>query len=118
MKLFGVEFLRRFAMHILPYRFVKIRYYGILGSRQKKAVKPLLLRNRKPKKEAEAERVETKMERIIRLTGFDPAAAHSAKKEPCTPSRHCQESRHLPYSFQTQKPLTDAPFPDARRKAG
>ncbi|MFA5045971.1 MAG: transposase [Paludibacter sp.] len=30
--------MRRFSMHILPYRFVKIRYYGILGSRYKKEV--------------------------------------------------------------------------------
>jgi hypothetical protein len=29
----GVEFLRRFCMHILPYGFVKIRYYGIYSSR-------------------------------------------------------------------------------------
>jgi len=78
MKLSGVEFLRRFAMHILPYRFVKIRYYGMLGSRQKKAVKPLLARNRKPKVEKEI--VETKLERIIRLTGFDPCCCPFCKK--------------------------------------
>lgn len=30
------EFIRRFLMHILPDRFVKIRHYGILGSRNKK----------------------------------------------------------------------------------
>ena len=30
------EFIRRFTMHILPDRFVKIRYYGILGNRNKK----------------------------------------------------------------------------------
>jgi len=79
-ELTGVEFLRRFALHILPYRFVKIRYYGILGARQKKAVKPLMVRNRKPKKEAEAEKVETRMERIIRLTGFDPCRCPFCQK--------------------------------------
>ncbi len=30
------EFIRRFLMHILPYGFQKIRYYGILCSRMKK----------------------------------------------------------------------------------
>jgi hypothetical protein len=40
-KLSGVEFLRRFCMHILPYRFVKIRYYGILSSKHKDQLKPL-----------------------------------------------------------------------------
>lgn len=29
----GEEFLRRFCMHILPRRFVKVRYYGIYSSR-------------------------------------------------------------------------------------
>jgi hypothetical protein len=29
------EFIRRFSMHILPDRFVKIRHYGILGNRNK-----------------------------------------------------------------------------------
>ncbi len=35
MTLGGVEFVRRYAQHILPYRFVRIRHYGILapGSR-------------------------------------------------------------------------------------
>lgn len=29
------EFVRRFALHVLPERFVKIRHYGLLGNRQK-----------------------------------------------------------------------------------
>jgi len=31
----GVEFLRRFALHILPHGFVRIRHYGFLASRNK-----------------------------------------------------------------------------------
>ena len=31
----GVEFLRRFASHILPAGFVRIRHYGFLASRNK-----------------------------------------------------------------------------------
>lgn len=30
------EFVRRFLLHVLPDRFVKIRYYGLLGSRNRK----------------------------------------------------------------------------------
>ena len=30
------EFIRRFLMHILPPRFMKIRHYGLLGNRNKK----------------------------------------------------------------------------------
>ena len=33
MTLAGVEFIRRFLMHVLPYDFVKIRHYGILTGR-------------------------------------------------------------------------------------
>ena len=33
------EFLRRFCLHILPPRFVKIRHYGFLGSRVKQKLK-------------------------------------------------------------------------------
>lgn len=32
----GIEFVRRFLMHILPKGFVKIRHYGILANRNKK----------------------------------------------------------------------------------
>lgn len=31
----GVEFIRRFLMHVLPSGFTKLRHYGILGSRNK-----------------------------------------------------------------------------------
>ena len=61
----GVEFLRRFCMHILPRRFVKIRYYGILSSKQKDKTKSLLA------KKPETKVKETRQERIVRLTGFD-----------------------------------------------
>ena len=37
MALSPVEFIRRFMLHILPEGFFKIRYYGILSSRKKKA---------------------------------------------------------------------------------
>lgn len=36
MTLEGLEFVRRFAMHILPKRFVRIRHYGILSSTAKR----------------------------------------------------------------------------------
>jgi hypothetical protein len=36
MELPAVEFIRRFMLHILPENFYKIRYYGILSSRNKK----------------------------------------------------------------------------------
>lgn len=41
-KLPGVEFLRRFSLHILPLNFVKIRRYGIYSSRSKEVLRKLL----------------------------------------------------------------------------
>lgn len=31
----GTEFMRRFLMHVLPNRFVKIRHYGIFAGRNR-----------------------------------------------------------------------------------
>jgi len=62
----GVEFLRRFCMHILPKGFVKIRYYGIVSSRYAK--KTILLRVKKTERPKEKESVQ---ERLKRVTGFD-----------------------------------------------
>ena len=36
MTLSATEFIRRFLLHVLPNRFVKIRHYGILGNRNRK----------------------------------------------------------------------------------
>lgn len=36
MTLGTAEFVRRFCLHVLPERFVKIRHYGLLGNRQKR----------------------------------------------------------------------------------
>jgi hypothetical protein len=69
----GVEFLRRFCMHILPKRFVKIRYYGILSTKQKDQVKSLLAKKQKIKIK------ETRQERIVRLTGFDSRICPACK---------------------------------------
>ena len=41
MTLPAAEFLRRFCLHLLPERFVKIRHYGILGNRQRHTRVPL-----------------------------------------------------------------------------
>lgn len=73
--LHGVEFLRRFTMHILPKRFVKIRRFGMYN--------PTVLRNCKlqfvpeenlasPASLKKQKTSETKLERLERLTGINP----------------------------------------------
>lgn len=60
----GVEFLRRFCLHILPHRFVKIRYYGIYSSRYRAMVQ-------QTSEKLIIKIPETTNERLKRLTGFD-----------------------------------------------
>ena len=73
MTLTGVEFLRRFAMHILPRGFVKIRYFGILTSAYREQVKSL-------KTQPDIfQLTETKLERIARLTGHHPCKCLKCK---------------------------------------
>ena len=74
-KLDGVEFLRRFCQHILPYRFVKIRRYGIYSSRaraeRKKQNHRMKIRPREK---------ESTQDRIKRLTGFDVSRCPFCKR--------------------------------------
>ena len=50
------EFIRRFAMHILPKRFVKIRHYGFLSSTWKRQKLKLLQEKLKVKVLEKAEK--------------------------------------------------------------
>jgi len=43
MPLVGTEFLRRFCMHILPKRFVRIRHYGLLSTARREELRELQL---------------------------------------------------------------------------
>ena len=65
-KLSGVEFIRRFCLHILPRRFVKIRRYGIYSSRAR-----ALKQKANPKMVIDTRKGEPVQQRIQRLTGFD-----------------------------------------------
>ena len=73
MTISGVEFLRRFVMHILPKGFVKVRYYGILSNRYSKR---LAMYRKTPEKK----KGETTQERIKRLIGYDMQKCPYCKK--------------------------------------
>ncbi len=65
------EFIRRFLLHVLPDRFVKIRHYGLLGNRCRReklaACRGLLNHTRK-----ENDKIpETWQEALLRFTGID-----------------------------------------------
>ena len=38
MTITGVEFIRRFLLHVLPKYFTKIKHYGLLANKNKKAI--------------------------------------------------------------------------------
>jgi hypothetical protein len=64
------EFIRRFLLHVLPDRFVKIRYYGLLGNRNRK--EDLILCRRALGIDAETEHtVQTWQELLLAVTGID-----------------------------------------------
>lgn len=72
------EFIRRFSLHILPIRFVKIRYYGLLSNRNRKVKiklsKKLLGMPAIPAKSL------TTLELIVKLLGFDPTICRCCSK--------------------------------------
>ena len=78
----GTEFLRRFTMHILPQRFVKIRRYGIYNHTLKRHQNLQFVPDEKPDLKDLERRMdgpETKPERIERLAGVNPCLCPESK---------------------------------------
>ena len=70
----GEEFLRRFTLHILPGRFVKIRRYGIYNHTTKRNLGLQFVESKKPDIDDLIKQKlppETRQERLRRLTGVD-----------------------------------------------
>jgi hypothetical protein len=69
----GVEFLRRFCIHIMPKRFVRIRRFGIYNPTTKRNQGLQFAPEQKPDIEQlqNPGKKESPVERIKRLTGFD-----------------------------------------------
>ncbi len=67
------EFIRRFLQHVLPLRFVRIRYFGLLGNRcrEENLQRVRVLLKAEPP-EPVAPEGETRREMLERLTGVDP----------------------------------------------
>ena len=78
----GVEFLRRFTLHILPTRFVKIRRYGIYNHTTKRHLELQFVPEEKPDVDTLIKREEppeTNLQRFIRLTGVNPSQCPECK---------------------------------------
>ncbi len=79
----GVEFLRRFTMHILPSRFVKIRYFGIYNHTAKRNLALQFVPDSKPDIDTlikDKVPPETRLQRFERLTGINPCQCPVCKK--------------------------------------
>lgn len=79
-KLHGVEFLRRFCMHVLPKRFVKIRRYGIYHHTTKRNLKLKFTNQTIEHIEKKVRSKETAQQALKRLTGFDAYKCPHCKK--------------------------------------
>ena len=79
----GIEFLRRFCMHILPKRFVKIRRYGIYNPTVKRNLQLIFVPEKKPDLDVlikKQQTPESNQERFKRLTGIDICRCPICKK--------------------------------------
>jgi hypothetical protein len=104
----GPEFLRRFTMHILPGRFVKIRRYGIYNHTAKRKLKlqfvpeessdiDTLIKRKEPP--------ETNLQRFKRLTGVDPCQCPVCKKGNMRVVRELPRIRSPVWRFTIKLPV-------------
>ncbi|MCP3940108.1 MAG: IS91 family transposase [Desulfobacteraceae bacterium] len=74
------EFIRRFLLHVLPYNFMKIRYFGFLSHRNKKQAIKLIRKFINPNAVLPKKIKETVFEMMLRLTGQDITCCPKCKK--------------------------------------
>ena len=81
MRLEASEFIRRFLLHVLPEKFVKVRYYGLLANRKSNTMlsqcRRLLAATTRPKNENDTE---TWQELLLRACGLDLITCPFCKK--------------------------------------
>jgi hypothetical protein len=73
MTLSAGEFIRRFLLHVLPHRYVRIRHFGLLANRSRKdniALCHVLIGSGKEIRK-EREKQETWQEQLLRICGID-----------------------------------------------
>ena len=106
----GVEFLRRFTMHILPKRFVKIRHYGIYNHTTKRNLGLRFVPEEKPDIDAlikQQQPPEITLERLDRLTGVNPCRCPVCKTGRMVIVRELPRIRSPVWFFPKQSPIHD-----------
>jgi len=107
----GVEFLRRFTMHILPKRFVKIRRYGMYNHTTKRNLNLQFVPQEKPDidtiiKQKETA-TETSLQRFERLTGVNPCRCPVCKTGRMVTIRELPRIRSPALLLSEQTPTQD-----------
>ena len=74
------KFIHRFLLHVLPERFVKIRYYGFLAHTNKNQSIPIIFKLINPDAKMPEKIKETICEMMFRLTGTDITLCPECKK--------------------------------------
>ena len=76
------EFIRRFLLHVLPHRYVRIRHFGILSNRNRKNDIALCRKmlDSKITTVNEEEKQETWQEQLLRICGIDITLCPACKK--------------------------------------
>jgi len=74
------EFIRRFLLHVLPERFMKIRYFGFLSNKNKGEAIDLIRRLTNSDAQWPEKKEETVIEMLFRLTGEDITLCPKCKK--------------------------------------
>lgn len=74
----GIEFLRRFCLHVLPKRFVKVRRFGIYNATTKLHLE--LEFGNETVETVKSKKKETARETLKRITGFDATICPVCKK--------------------------------------
>ena len=106
----GAEFLRRFTMHILPWRFVKIRRYGIYNHTVKRNLNLQFAELEKPTIDAiikQKQPSETRLQRFERLTGINPCICPVCKSGLMVRVRELPRIRS-PTRIPSLQPLTQS----------
>ncbi|MHC4215719.1 MAG: IS91 family transposase [Planctomycetota bacterium] len=74
------EFIRRFLLHVLPYGFMKIRYFGFLAHTNKKQAVALIRKLIDPDMTFPEKIKESILEMMLRLTGKDITCCPKCRK--------------------------------------
>ena len=92
------EFIRRFLLHVLPFQYMRFRYYGLFSNRHRKTKIPLCQEILGMPHIEEDEVVEGKtwQDWLFELTGFDPRVCPNCGKGRMVRTEIIGPSPHAP----------------------